>query len=103
MIGTPSDMPKYADGNTYQTSQGNTSTSPRGFVHLAEHQGDLGFTIKLNDRGFLHFVVQIVTLTSTLTHTCEHRVTTVSLGDVVLQTLVQSMKRANADIRSTPE
>jgi hypothetical protein len=86
-----------------ETSQGNTSTSPRRFVHLTENKSHLGFTIKLNDRGFLHFVVQIVTLTSTLAHTCEHRVTTVSLCDVVLEILVTILEEGNADIRSTPE
>jgi hypothetical protein len=72
--------------NTY-TSQGDTGTGTRGLVHLTEHQGDLGLAIKLNDGSLLHFVVQIVTLTSTLTDTSEDGVTTVSLGDVVDQLL----------------
>ena len=67
-----------------QTSKGDTSTGSWGLVHLTENQGDLGFTIKLDDTSLLHFVVQIVTLTSTLTDTSEDGVTTVSLGDVVL-------------------
>ena len=67
-----------------QTSQCNTSSSPRRFVHLTEHQSDLGLAIKLNDRSFLHFVVQVITLTSALTHTCEDGVTTMGFGDVVL-------------------
>jgi peptide chain release factor 1 len=54
---------------------------------LTEDQGDLGFAIKLNDLGLLHFVVQIVTLTSTLSDTSEDRVATVSLGNVVDQLL----------------
>lgn len=66
-----------------QTSKGNTGTGTRGLVHLTEHQGDLGVAIKLNDGGLLHFVVQIVTLTGTLTDTSEDGVTTVGLGDVV--------------------
>jgi hypothetical protein len=41
----------------------------------------------LDDTGLLHFVVQIVTLTSTLSDTSEHRVTTVGLGNVVNQLL----------------
>jgi hypothetical protein len=69
-------------GNS-QTSKGDTGTGSRGLVHLTEHQGDLGLAIKLNDGGLLHFVVQIVTLTGTLTDTSEDRVTTVSLGNVV--------------------
>jgi hypothetical protein len=52
---------------------------------LTEDQGHLGLSIKLNDTGLLHFVVQIVTLTGTLADTSEDGVTTVSLGDVVLK------------------
>jgi hypothetical protein len=70
-----------------QTSQGNTGTGSGGLVHLTEDQSDLGLAIKLNDGGLLHFVVQIVTLTSTLADTSEDRVTTVGLGDVVDQLL----------------
>lgn len=70
-----------------QTSQGNTGTSSWGLVHLTEHQGDLGLAVELNDRGLLHFVVQIVTLTGTLADTSENGVTTVGLGDVVDQLL----------------
>lgn len=51
---------------------------------MTEHQGDLGLAIKLDDRGFLHFVVQIVTLTSSLTDTGEDGVTTMGFGNVVL-------------------
>jgi peptide chain release factor 1 len=70
-----------------QTSQGNTSTGSWRLVHLTEDQGDLGLSIKLNNLSLLHFVVQIVTLTSTLSDTSEDRVTTVSLGNVVDQLL----------------
>jgi peptide chain release factor 1 len=66
-----------------KTGKGDTGTGSRGLVHLTENQGDLGLAIKLNDGGLLHFVVQIVTLTGTLTDTSEDGVTTVSLGDVV--------------------
>ena len=65
-------------------SQGDTGTGTWGLVHLTEHQGDLRLAIKLNDGGLLHFVVQIVTLTGTLTDTSEDGETTVGLGDVVL-------------------
>lgn len=66
-----------------QTSKGDTGTGSRGLVHLTEDQGDLGLAVKLNDGSLLHFVVQIVTLTGTLTDTSEDGVTTVGLGDVV--------------------
>ena len=72
-------------GKDSLTSKSDTGTGTWGLVHLTENQGDLGFTIKLNDRGLLHFVVQIVTLTGTLTDTSEDGETTVGLGDVVLQ------------------
>jgi peptide chain release factor 1 len=68
--------------STY-TSEGDTGTGTGGLVHLAEHQGDLGVAVELNDGGLLHFVVQIVTLTGTLADTGEDGVTTVGLGDVV--------------------
>jgi hypothetical protein len=67
-----------------ETSKSDTSTGTRGLVHLTEDQCDLGLTVKLNDGGLLHFLVQIVTLTGTLTDTGEDGETTVGLGDVVL-------------------
>jgi hypothetical protein len=67
-----------------QTSKSNTGTSSRWLVHLTEHQGDLGLAIELNDRGLLHFVVQIVTLTGSLSDPSEHGETTVGFGDIVL-------------------
>ena len=66
------------------TSKSDTSTGTRGLVHLTEDEGDLGVTVKLNDGSLLHLVVQIVTLTGTLTDTSEDGETTVGLGDVVL-------------------
>ena len=67
-----------------KTSKGDTGTGSRGLVHLTEDKSDLGLALEVDDTGLLHFVVQIVTLTSTLADTAEHGVTTVSLGDVVL-------------------
>ena len=67
-----------------ETSKSDTSASPWGLVHLTEHQRHLGLAIKLDNRGLLHFVVQIVTLASSLADTSEDGETTVSLGDVVL-------------------
>ena len=52
-----------------QTSKGDTGTGSRRLVHLTEDQGDLGLAIELDDTSLLHFVVQIVTLTGTLTDT----------------------------------
>jgi hypothetical protein len=67
-----------------ETSKSDTGTGTRGLVHLTEDQGDLGVTVKLDDGGLLHLLVQIVTLTGTLTDTSENGETTVGLGDVVL-------------------
>lgn len=42
---------------------------------------------KVQLTGLLHFVVQVITLTSTFTDASKHRVTTMSLCDVVNQLL----------------
>jgi peptide chain release factor 1 len=83
-----------------ETSQSNTGTGSRGFVHLTKDQGTLGVTFELDDTGFHHFVVQIVTFTSTFTDTTEDRVTTVSLSDVVDEFLNQ---HSLADTSTTEE
>lgn len=70
-----------------QTGKGDTGTGSWGLVHLTEHESDLGLALEVDDTGLDHLVVEIVTLTSTLTDTGEHRVTTVGLGDVVDQLL----------------
>ena len=75
---------------TGQTGQGDTGTSTRGLVHLAEHKGVLGLAVELDDTSLLHFVVQVVALTSALTDAGEDRVATVGLGNVVLQTSAES-------------
>ena len=67
-----------------KTGEGDTSTSSWGLIHLTEHQGDFGLAVEIDDLGFLHFVVQIVTLAGTLTHTSKYRVTTMSFRNVVL-------------------
>jgi hypothetical protein len=66
-----------------ETGKGDTGTGPRGLVHLTEHEGDLGVTLEVDDTSLAHLVVEIVTLTGTLTDTGEDRVTTVGLGNVV--------------------
>jgi peptide chain release factor 1 len=52
-----------------EASKGDTGTGTRGLVHLTEDESDLGVTLELDDTGLNHFVVQIVTLTSTFTDT----------------------------------
>jgi peptide chain release factor 1 len=70
-----------------KTSKSDTGTGTWGLVHLTEDESDLGVAVEVDDTSLLHFVVQIVTLTSTLTDTSEDGVTTVSLGDVVNELL----------------
>ena len=55
-------------GNS-ETGQGDTGTGTRGLVHLTEDESDLGVTLEVDDTGLNHFVVQVVTLTGTLTDT----------------------------------
>ena len=67
-----------------QTSKSDTGTGSGRLVHLTEHERDLRLAIKVDDTSLLHLVVQVVTLTGTLSDTSEHGETTVSLGNVVL-------------------
>lgn len=53
-----------------ETRQSDTSTSTRGLIHLTKDESDLGIAIEVDDTGFDHFVVQVVTLASTLTDAC---------------------------------
>eukprot|EP00128_Syssomonas_multiformis_P016704 Colp12_sorted_trinity150504_noHs@24768 len=67
-----------------ETSEGDTGTSTRGLVHLTVHKGSLRTrAVQLDHTRLDHLVVEIVTLTGTLTDTSEHGVTTVGLGNVV--------------------
>lgn len=70
-----------------QTGQSNSSSGSWWLVHLTENQGDLGVTLEVDDTGLLHFTVQIVTLSGSLTDTGENGETTVGLGNVVNQLL----------------
>lgn len=56
---------------------------------MTEHEGDLGVALEVDDTSLNHFVVQIVTLASTLADTAEDGETTMSLGDVVDELLNQ--------------
>jgi len=71
-------------GRKTYSCESDTGTGTRGLVHLTEHERDLGLAVQLNDGSLLHFVVQIVALTGTLTDTSKDGETTVGLGDVVL-------------------
>ncbi|MCY1503454.1 hypothetical protein D9M68_375790 [compost metagenome] len=63
-----------------QAGQCNAQTVARRLVHLAVYQGHF-----VQNVGILHLVVEVVTLTSTLTHTGEHGITAVLDGDVTDQ------------------
>lgn len=83
-----------------ETGKGNTGTGSGGLVHLTEDKGDLGLALEVDDTSLTHFVVQVVTLTGTLTDTGEDRVTTVGLGNVVDELLNQD---SLADTGTTEE
>src|SRR5690606_13156559 len=63
-----------------QAGQGDAQTVAWRLVHLTVDQGYL-----VENAGILHLVVEVVTLTGTLTHACEHGVTAVFHGDVADQ------------------
>jgi hypothetical protein len=74
-----------------QTSQGNTGTSSWRLVHLTEHKGNLRLAVELDNLGLLHLVVQVISLTRSLSDTGEHGVTTVCFGNVVLRLSVSRL------------
>lgn len=82
-----------------QTGQGDTGTGTWRLVHLTENECDLGVALEVNDTSLLHFVVQIVTLTGTLTNTGEDGETSVGLCDVVLWQCVRESPVSFQDIR----
>lgn len=67
-----------------QTRESHTSAGPGRFIHLTEDQRYLGLAIEFDDTSLLHFVVQIVALTRSLTDTGENRETTVCFGNIIL-------------------
>src|SRR5579875_3887351 len=71
----------FCDG---QTGERNTKACSRRLVHLTEDHAGL-----VNNAGVLHFMVQVVTFTSTFTNTCEYGETAVFFRDVVNQFLNQ--------------
>jgi len=72
-------------GNS-QTGKGDSGSGSWGLVHLAVDEGDLGLVIlQADDTSLNHLVVEIVTLSSSLSDTGEDRVTTMRFGDVVDQ------------------
>jgi hypothetical protein len=67
-----------------ESGKSNTGSSTWGLVHLSVDEGGLGaISFDINDTGFNHFVVEIVTFTGSLSDTSEHGVTTMGLGDIV--------------------
>jgi hypothetical protein len=63
--------------------------APGGLVHLAINQRHLGLfeLVDVDNAGFDELVVEVVALAGALTHTGEHRIARVHLGDVVDQFL----------------
>ncbi len=58
-------------------------TSSRRFVHLSVNQGDFGVSVKVDDTGFDHFVVEVIAFTCTFSDTGEDGKAAMSFGDIV--------------------
>src|SRR5690606_16482022 len=67
-----------------QRGKRDKKTTTWWLFHLTKHQSRLAALIAYN-AGIDHLMPQIITLTSTLTNTGEHGITTVTLRDVVDQ------------------
>src|SRR5690606_11733314 len=70
-----------------QTGEGHAQTVAGRLVHLAVHHRHFGVAqvFGVDNLGFLHLVVEVVTFTGTLTHPREYGQTAVRLCDVVDQ------------------
>jgi peptide chain release factor 1 len=69
-----------------ETSESDSGSGTRGLVHLSVDESGFGaFLINLDDTGFNHFVVKIVSLSGSLSDSSEDRVSSVLLGNVVNQ------------------
>jgi len=69
-----------------EAGETDTGSGTWGLVHLSVDKGSLGAgAIRLDDTRLDHFVVEIVSLTSTLADTSEHGETTMKFSDVVNQ------------------
>ena len=72
-------------GNS-KSSQSNTGTGAWGLVHLTVDKGDLGgLVLETDDTSLNHLVVQVISLTGSLSDSGKDGVTSMSLGDVVDQ------------------
>merc|ERR1711988_1808254 len=69
-----------------ESSQSNTGTGAGGLVHLTVDKGDLGgLVLETDDTSLNHLVVQVISLTGSLSDSGKDGVTSMSLGDVVDQ------------------
>ena len=67
-----------------ESGKSDTGSGTWGLVHLSVHESGLGaISFDINDTGFNHLIVEIVTLTSSFSYSSEDGVTTMSLGDIV--------------------
>jgi hypothetical protein len=72
-----------------KSGKGDTGTGTWGLVHLSVDESSLGslggsgLLVDLDDSSLNHFVVKIVTLTSTLSDSSEHRISSMVHGNVV--------------------
>ena len=68
-----------------QTGQRDTRTRTRRLVHLAVDQRRLGVAVDVDNAGFHHLVIEVVTLAGPLSNAGENRVAAVGFRDVVDQ------------------
>ena len=67
-----------------QTGQAERATGARRLVHLAIDQGCLwSCAFEIDNAGFDHLVIEIVTFAGPLAHAGKHRIAAMRLGDVV--------------------
>merc|ERR1719499_436888 len=70
-----------------QTSKSNSHSHTSRLVHLSEHKSAFGLSsvMNFNNSSVTHFVVEVISFTSSFSDAGEHRVTTVTHSDVVNQ------------------
>lgn len=66
-------------------SQTDSGSGTRWLVHLSVYESCSAFFVEIDDSEGLHFFVQIVTFSGSLSDPCENRISSVGCGDVVNQ------------------
>ena len=67
-----------------KTGKTNSHSGSGGLIHLTKHHGGL-----INNSGFLHFIIKVISLTGTLTYTGKYGISTMLGCDIMNQLLDQ--------------